>query len=354
MVAPLVHKKPNATDEDLEAEATDELGSNPVRQVMSELFVTARKLDLAWWTPKACLTIYTVDERLKDLDARPDLRVQFLDALVPGMPAKMARRMSPEKQALFINEALLEDIPHAKVEGAYAPDLLALYGKIDRLYFQICDAFPWEENTPPHKELIKSFLQSLLNAVREWKGKKLTPVLKPHDVLTAIDSEVWETHVRKDVRVKIRDAWLKLEATTPGKPHTAAMTLEIVTIDGLDDIPVECLKPLFDLAGKKMGFARPEPVLTDDKPDDNKSTEAAPVTTKPENTPTIAPQPTDDGPKSPAKPPPIPRGTSSSQKMPAVPLPGERSVVKKDTLDLMLDQALPTENSDPKGATGPR
>src|SRR5690349_14038197 len=95
------------SDETLRQEGRAHLNATPALQLVAELLIKLRALDLPWWTPEALRARWPAVERMRWYRARPDLRQQITTALT-GLAPKAARKKAPEFQGGLIDAVLDE------------------------------------------------------------------------------------------------------------------------------------------------------------------------------------------------------------------------------------------------------
>lgn len=263
-IQPFVHKDPKATDDTLNAEADEYAGKTVPIQVTTELLMTLREIDVPWWSPEKRRSALSAGDRMKSLTQRPDIRQRIMTELC-GLPPKAARRMGIDSQSELIDDVLLEDKSIHEFENAFKPAELVIYGNAAALFYQFMDAMPFDKDTDPHRTLIAAIIESCLSDKREHDKKKLSPVLTYHDVRTAIDYDVWQDRIPRELRVAVDKARLEQEKAKPRDPFTARAEIDIVTVSNITKhIPLKQLAPILEAAAKKMGFDRPTTSKTEE------------------------------------------------------------------------------------------
>lgn len=262
----LIHNDPAATDEALAKAANDHLGKNPQLQVLTELLTKLRELKLPWWTPEQRREALTATDRMRLLVQRPDIRARIMMEVCKS-PPKFARRGQPDAQASMLDEFLAEDVSAEDFENAYAPYELVVYGDAAVLFYQFMDAMPFDNDIEVHQALIAAFIESCLNDKREHDKKKSPPVLTHWDVRTAIDPDVWQERIPRELRVAVDKARLDLEKAKPHEKFYARNELDIVGVGNVTKhIPLKLLTGIVEAAAKKMGLERPKPPVEEKPP----------------------------------------------------------------------------------------
>jgi len=257
-IAPLVHKDPNAADEVLAKEVLDHCLKNPPIQLVVEMLIILRGEKLPWWTPEQRREAYTATARMQMLQQRPDVRARIMKD-VTNAPPGFARRGEPDRQASYIDEFLLEDVPVRTFENAFDPIELVVYGDAAALFYQFMDAMPWDEDAL-HQDLIATLIAAFLSD-RKDDGKRPSNAILTHwEVVNAIDPILWHTKIPLETRVAVHKAWLELQKDKRQIPYSAEHVLGIVTPKVIThSIKLVDLKDIFALAEQKMGFERPMP-----------------------------------------------------------------------------------------------
>src|SRR5262249_31967823 len=100
---PLEHQDAERKDDaTLKAEARAFIAATPALQLVAELLVKLRTLDLPWWSPDKLRQRWPAQERLRWFRARADLR-QGITTQLTGLAKKAARKKSVDFQASLID-----------------------------------------------------------------------------------------------------------------------------------------------------------------------------------------------------------------------------------------------------------
>jgi hypothetical protein len=240
-----------------EQEAKDHLARWPALQVMAEVLIELRVAGVLWWEPLRAGERWGIRQRLGWFEQRPDLREAIARSLT-GLTLRNGLRRSVGFQAELI-EAVADPIEDAqRVEDAFDPRDLVVYGPVGELWDEAVGRIPWDTELPP--ALIERLLSVLLSERSFLLGTTRPPILTPWDVRSAIGARPWQAHLPARVRALVDDARLEKELVEPGVPFTARDEIEIVTVGVLATcFPLRALRPVFSAAARIMGLERPAP-----------------------------------------------------------------------------------------------
>lgn len=251
-------------DDTLVEEAHAHLAKSGPLQLVAELLIKLRGLQLPFWTPDQNRVAWRATHRMQWIEQRADLRQQITSKLT-GLAPKAARRLSSDLQASLIDTSIdAGDITVAQFEEAYAPPDLVVYGPVREFWKNFRASMPWDQDTPVHQELVAWLLGALL-ADRSLLLDGLvrrTPILTPWQVRTAIEDRVWHTHLPVEIRVAIDRARFARERDQPGTPFHARDDFEIATPAVITQhIPLAVILPVMDVAERAMRFDPPTPAV---------------------------------------------------------------------------------------------
>lgn len=255
---PLEHQDPERkSDEALRKEARDHLAARPPLQLVAELLIKLRSLDLSWWRPDALRTRWSATDRMRWLRARPDLRQRVTSSLT-GLGPRAARKKEPDFQGALIDAVIDEgDVSVRAFEEAFDPCDLAVYGPADEIWRAFIERMPWADDTPAHQELWAWVFDALLADQSSIDGLHRKPILTAWDARTSIDGRVWHTRMPLEIRVAIDEARFQKERERPSEPfHTGSDLSIAVSATIAASIPLRDLAPVFATAERAMGFAR--------------------------------------------------------------------------------------------------
>ncbi|MBU1348691.1 hypothetical protein KJ781_01325 [Patescibacteria group bacterium] len=303
---PLTHADPTkSSDEQLAEESRAYREDHKDTQFICWLLMILRSLKLPWWTPAQMREAFPSSMRMTAFAARPDIRQQITTILV-GLPMNTARRMTPDLQATLLDQVVdNKDVPVENWENEFTPEELSVYMDITSFWHRFRTEMPWSKNIDAHQQLVCDVIEEFLKPRKSSTGKDLGVILTHHDVLSAIDRKVWQTHIPIEIRVEIDAALLAQEASKKSAPFHAKDILGIATPKIIaDNIPLKDLIGIFDAAEKVMGFEKKKPETSAVEPDDKAVTVAPP----PKEQPGAASdaEPISIQPESVPKPPPLP------------------------------------------------
>ena len=273
MPPPLVHPN-HAVDADaLRQEAKDHLARWPALQVMAEVLIELRIAGVPWWEPFHVGERWGLRERLGWFEQRPDLREEIARSMT-GLSLRNGRRRSVAFQAELI-EAMADPVHDAqRLDDAFDPRDLVVYGPVGELWDQAVGQIPWDAELPP--ALVERLLGLLLSERSAHLGTTRPALLTPWQLRTAIDTRAWQAHLPARIRAMVDEARLHKELVEPGAPFTARDELEIVTVGVLaTSFPLRAIRPVFSAAARIMGLERPAPSHSQPAPSIGAFAEAA-------------------------------------------------------------------------------
>jgi len=120
---------------------------------------------------------------------------------------------------------------------------------------RLWDPFVWEEDTDARRDLVASFIESLLKDRGTAEVKPLKAILTPWEVINAIAPDIWHTKVPLEIRVQVHKAWLEQEQAKSREPFLASHVIKIATPRILAaNILLVDLHGVIKLGLKRMGF----------------------------------------------------------------------------------------------------
>ncbi|MFA5184885.1 MAG: hypothetical protein WC551_00150 [Patescibacteria group bacterium] len=263
------------TDEQLAQEAKAHLAKLPELQVVVEFIQVVRRVDLPELKAEKRRETLTAADRMDAFKDRPDLR-QAVTTAIAGVPKNAARKMAPDFQASLIDQVVdAEDKTAKEFDEAFAPEDLTVYLDGSFIMSHYWEPFRWEDDDDPHRDVIASFIESLL-ADREAHitngiAKQNHPILMPWDVLSAIDPviEIVLDKLPSDIQVALFRAWHDKERKNRDNPYHAKDWLEIATPRILaKHIPLANLIGVVKLGLERMKFAAPLIWAVEGKPEE--------------------------------------------------------------------------------------
>jgi hypothetical protein len=254
---PLVHASEAADAHALRQEATDHLARWPALQVMAEVLIGLRGAGVPWWAPAVSCARWPVGDRLRWFEQRADLREAVTQALT-RLTLRDGWRRTVAFQSELIEAIVDPALEAQKVEEAFDPRDLVVYGPVGELWDEVMKRIPWEAEVPP--ALIEQLIAVLLAERSAVLGTTRPAVLSPWQVRTAIDARAWQAHLPARVRAAVDEARLHKELVQPGAPFTAREELAIITPAVLaSNLPLRVLRGVFSAAARVMGLEHPAP-----------------------------------------------------------------------------------------------
>ncbi|MGH7293777.1 MAG: hypothetical protein ACRELB_02535 [Polyangiaceae bacterium] len=251
---PLVHANVPGDPDALRREATDHLARWPALQVMADVLMTLRAAGVSWWTPAHLGARWPVPERLRWLEQRADLREAIARSLT-GVPLRPGHGGSVAFQAELVEACLDVSAEAARVEEAFDPRDVVVYGPVAEIWDELVARIPWENEAPP--ALVERLLAALLAERSERLDTPRPPLMSAWQLRAAIDTRAWQAHVPARVRAAVDEARLHKELVDPAAPFTARDELALVTPAVLAaNLPLIALRPVFAAAGRVLGLER--------------------------------------------------------------------------------------------------
>jgi hypothetical protein len=248
---PLVHASEAADPDTLEREVTDHLARWPALQVMTEVLTSVRTAGVSWWAPAACAR-WSAAERLRWLEQRCDLRDRITRALT-GLALRDGQRRSVVFQSELIEASADPVVDALRLDGAFEPRELVVYGPVAELWDEVMRRIPWDGEL--HPALVEQLLTAFLATRSTTLETTRSPILSPWQLRTAIDTRAWQAHVPARIRAAVDEARLHKELVAPGVPFTSRDELEIVTPSALASyLPLRVLRPVFSAAARVMNL----------------------------------------------------------------------------------------------------
>jgi hypothetical protein len=249
---PLVHIDPAASDEVRRKEAADHLARWPALQLLGEILVVLRAAGVSWWAPGALCARWPLSERLRWLEQRPDVRDEVTKALA-GVALRDGRRRTAAFQAELIEARVDVAADAARLEEAFDPRDLVVYGPARALWGEVMACIPWDGEVST--VLLERLLTALLADRTHPRDAGRASILTPWQVRNSIDTRSWQAHVPLRLRAAVDDARLHKELVDPAAPFTARDEMAIVTPAILAaNLPLRALRPVFVAAERVMGL----------------------------------------------------------------------------------------------------
>jgi hypothetical protein len=252
---PLVHASREGdppTPARLKQEATDHLARWPALQVMAELLIELRAAGVPWWDAAQLRERWPMAERLCWLEQRDDLREDIVRSMT-GLTLREGRRRSPFFQAELIDAVADPESDARRLEEAFDPRDLVVYGPVQEMWDEAIACIPWATELQP--SLVEKLLSILVADGSTLLGTRRPPILSAWQLRTAIDPRGWQAHLPARVRAAVDDLRLHKELVEPGVPFTAQEELEVVSVAVLaTSLPLPSLRPVFVAAGRVMGL----------------------------------------------------------------------------------------------------
>jgi hypothetical protein len=252
---PLLHARQGDDDEARRSEARDHLAGWPALQVMAEVLIVLREAGGSWWAPALLCERWPASDRLRWLEQRADLRAEITRS-VTGLSLREPRRRTVAFQAELIDAAADPGSDAARIEAAFDPRDLVVYGPVRELWDEVMRRIPWDAELPP--ALVERLLAVLLADRSAVLGTTRPPILSAWRLRTAIDTRAWQSHLPARVRAAVDEARLHKELVEPGTPFSAREELVVVTPAVLAvNLPLRALRPVFSAAARLMGLETP-------------------------------------------------------------------------------------------------
>lgn len=249
---PLVHAGEGTDADALRREAADHLARWPALQVMAEALNILGGAGVSWWAAAARCARWPIAERLRWLEQRWDLRERITHSLT-NVTLRDPRRRSVSFQVELIEASVDPDTDAQRVEEAFDPRDVVVYGPVVEWWDEIVRRIPWDGEMRP--AIIEQLLALLLADGSAALGTKRPAILSPWQLRTAIDTRAWQAHVPARVRAAVDEARLHKELVAPGTPFTTRDELAIVTPGVLAaNLPLRALRPAFSAAARVMGL----------------------------------------------------------------------------------------------------
>ncbi|MBI5654156.1 hypothetical protein HZC53_00660 [Candidatus Uhrbacteria bacterium] len=257
------------SDEALAEEAKAHLAQHPELQTVVEFIQVIRNVDLTELNAEKRRALLPATERMHALTQRRDLRGTATSVLT-RVPEDAAYGMSPDFQASLINQVVDACKTTEDFDKAFAPEDLAVYVDGALLMHSHWAQFRWEQDDDPHRDVVASFIESLLadreGYVLDGKSVELESILKPWDVLNVIDVDVLLDCLPREIQKKLFKAWHTWEAQHVDEAWHALDYIDIATPRILvQHIKLADLKGVVMLGMERMGFV-PKQKPAEDKP----------------------------------------------------------------------------------------
>jgi len=269
-----VSYQPDSSDAELKQAAEQHLSRHAALQVVVEFLSALRSLDppeianqesrlthpVPELNPETRRELLPTKLRMAALEKRPDLRQIVVSALT-GLPKNTVRDyMSLEDQIKLMDQVVeAKDRTARQFDIAFAPEDLALHIDGALILNKHWEKFQWKNDTDARRDLVASFIKSLLDKERGVDGgpEPLQPILTHREVLRAIGTELILDSLPKVLTHQIFDAWLELDekdvAFRPQHFLDLATPRELVKYISLVE-----LKRVVMLGIEKMGFVQVE------------------------------------------------------------------------------------------------
>ena len=278
---------PKAEDTVLAHESRSHVANNRPLQLIAELILKLRGSRFSWWTPELLRGTWDANERMGWFEQRPDVRQRITCGLT-GLAPKAARKQQPDFQAALIDSVVDEgDVTVDQFENAFDAIELAAYAPAAEIWHRFRERMPWDQDIPPHQELVGWLIDQLLASSSTIEGMTRKPILTSHAIRTTIPGKIWHAKIPLEIRVAIDDLRFQREQAKPGEPFHAIHDLSVATPAIIAaNIPLRELLRVLDVAEKAMGLpssrglpaavappkmeeaAKPEPPKVDVRKDD--------------------------------------------------------------------------------------
>jgi hypothetical protein len=166
------------------------------------------------------------------------------------------RRRSTPFQVELIDARIDPGADATRLEEAFDPRDLVVYGPARELWAEVVACLPWDSEVP--LALLDRLLTSLIAEKSPVLETRRPPILSHWQLRNAIDTRAWQAHVPARLRAAVDEARLHKELVDPATPFVARDEMAIVTPGALAaNMPLCALRPVFIAAGRVMGL---EPV----------------------------------------------------------------------------------------------
>ena len=254
---PLRHSDtPTAEDAALAQASRSHVAGTRALQLMAELIQRLRDSRFSWWTPEQLRDIWDATRRMTWFAQRPDIRQRITCGLT-GLRPRAARGKEPEFQAGLIDSVIDDgDVTLDQFESSFDAIELAAYAPVAEIWQQFRERMPWDQDIPPHQELIAWIFDRLLASSSTIDGMTREPILTPYAIRTTIPGRIWHAKLPLEVRVAIDELRFEHERMKPGEPFHAVHDLSVATPTIIAaNIPLRDLICVFDVAEKALGLA---------------------------------------------------------------------------------------------------
>ncbi|MFA6099742.1 MAG: hypothetical protein WC750_02555 [Patescibacteria group bacterium] len=282
MFEPIKYKNldPDA-DDARKAEETEFYTLHLDCQILAEWFEALAKNPPPWYPAGAQLDDWNINDRITELETRPDLRLGYmLKGFAETMPHKTTRAMTSAVQASFLNRIREND-------ERLAVDQIRMFSyeaqmphtnraeRFDKLVARI----NWKDDSPPTKAFITMVIASCMNEERQYfrQGIAKTFHEPPLTNLSLLESIPMDDYIRAiDEKKVIEIMHLLRKRQARHECLTPEQELEIVTIEWLvKQLPTASFRPVFNAIREKLRFS--ESSEPEEKPAENKAADEATV-----------------------------------------------------------------------------
>lgn len=256
------HDLDRKNEETLQQEARAHLARVPALQLVAELLIELRTLDVPWWTPSDLRSSWSAASRMAWLKERADVR-QRITTTLTGFHPNAARKTPPDAQAAMIDSVIDQgDVTVKAFDAAFDPADLVVYGPVAELWRQFRERAVWDRDVRAGQQLLGWLIEALIADRSAIDGINRKPILSALDVRAAIGGKLWQKRIPLELRAAIDDARIQQERSRAGQPFLTRHELAIVTPELLaEHIPATELIVVLDAAEQAMGFARSAPSI---------------------------------------------------------------------------------------------
>lgn len=258
-------------------------------QILAEWFKALAENPPPWYPAQAQLLDWPIDERISELEGRPDLRLDYmLKGYAEGLPQKTTRAMSSADQASWLNKIRANGEKHA-VDQIRMFDYASQMPHTDRAtrFHQLVARIDWDDNSQPTKAFLAAVIKSCLEVERKYEDESgaIKFHMPPIDHLSLLRSIKAIDYVSLISREELAEIMTqRLEFLSRKKTFEAEDELRIVSVENLlKQLPTASFMKIFNTIREKLQF--PESSESEEKPAEDKATDEA----KAEETRTPAP-----------------------------------------------------------------
>lgn len=244
-------------------------------QILAEWFKALAENPPPWYPAETQLQDWPIDDRITELETRPDLRLGYmLKGYAEGLPQKTTRAMTSVDQASCLNKIRAHGERHA-VDQIRMFDYASQMPHTDRArrYDQLVARIDWSDNSPPTKAFITMVITSCMNEERQYLRQGIVKTFHdpPLTNLSLLGSIPMDDYIRAiDEKKVIEIMHLLRKRQAKNECLTPEQELEIVSIKWLvKQLPTSSFRPVFNTIREKLQFtepSKPEEKPVEDKP----------------------------------------------------------------------------------------